>query len=158
MKKEIDILTHLFYFLPQNVTFQSKERFLNVLSQETRQNIYSAFDINKISDPIQLNDFLKAMKKHITVKEDKNGFTIVKKNSFKVLVEEKINEWSYQYKTLLTRLSKKLIVWSISYSEHIDKECVNDSQKIRIVAEIYKNVDNQVSEWLFEFAKTKEEK
>jgi len=158
IKKENDILTHLFYFMPQSITFRSKELFLSALEEETKQNIYSAFDIKSISGQFCFNEFLKAMRKHIKVKENKDGYTITKNDSFKTVAESDINTWSSQYKNLLTKLSKRLIVGTISYREHVKKEKINGFQKIRIVAEFYKKVDEQVSEWLFELAKMKEMK
>jgi hypothetical protein len=154
--KETKILTHLFYFMPQSITFRSKAEFISALEEETRQNIYSAFEIKKISDTFVFKEFLKSMKKHISVKDNKNGYTITKNASFKVIAEADINTWGSQYKNLLTKLSKRLIVWTTSYREHVEEEKINEYQKIRIVAGFYKNVDEQVREWLFELAKMKE--
>lgn len=154
MKNEINVLTHLFYFMPQSITFRSKDDFIKQLNEQTKNSIYSAFDINTISDCFP--EFLKVMKNHISAKRTVRGYIIEKADSFKSVAETDCNAWSSKYKTLLTKLAKNVMVSAVSYAEKAKSVPLNDPQKIRIVAEFYKKVDTQVSEWLFELAKMKE--
>jgi len=156
MQDTTKTLTDLFYFMPNSITFKTKEQMINTLQDEARQSIYLAFGITLATELKSFNAFLRKMKDHIEAKVTPQGYIITKKDSFKTLVEKSSNQWSSKYKDLLTKLSKRVIVMAISYGNPTDLKTVSESENIRKVAEMYSRIDPQVSEWLYKLAGMKD--
>jgi hypothetical protein len=146
-------LTHIFYFLPTSITFRSKERMLEVMQDETKQNVYVRAGISLASETKSVNAFLRSMKDVVDVHKTPTTYTIVKKPEFKALAEKDSGNWNTNYKKLLITIAKKLILSADGYSDVVGLKKTTEKDRIKEVAEKYLNVDTQVATWLFEYAK-----
>lgn len=149
------ILTHLFYFLPTSISFRNKETLLFIIQDELKHSFYEKNQIKDIYNKTSFNKFLKSMKNYITVVKGIQNYTLIKNNSFKLLAEKDINTYNSSYTKSLKILAKIICKSATWMSDDINVKEISLYDNIIKVADFYKNVDKQVSEWLYEFAETK---